>query len=147
MNIAYTCKICKQPHLAECPDGTKNEWIAMLGPLLTCDPCSDLRDKFNRAQNRICKACWAIARAEQIGKDDAEIGMIRDRCRRVLMVATRAYAEAVAVYRKLDVIVWNADFVDILVNRPENPLAILRDYRAGLRGRPAARETSQPYKD
>jgi hypothetical protein len=127
-SIAYTCKLCRQPNVAEIAEDAPKNYVDRLRPLLTCNPCFDRREKFRNAEAAIYRMCERLLRA-----DGQQIERLRSVASEVLKSATRAYAEAMAEYRHLPAVVWSNDFVDMLIERPEKAGFFLKQYRDRLR--------------
>lgn len=133
MNIAYTCKICKRPGIAKFDDDAPQSWLGRLQPLLSCDPCYDLRTEFWEATNAILHHCQMLARMAMVRMKPSEQEATRSRIRPELELLTRKYARVMAKYRNLAGPVWEEDFVDQLVENPGSCGLILRAYRMQLK--------------
>lgn len=131
MIIETSCKLCKQPISAPCPDETPPEWLNAFTPMLTCNACFDRRQKFKRATDAILNYCWTLRRAREFAPERLET--LTPLVEKTLRAATLMYAKVMAEYRNLSVYVWDEDFVRQLMQKPEDAFIILRKYRAMLK--------------
>lgn len=137
MNIAYTCKICHRPRIAQAED-CPSEWVLKLAPLLTCDPCADKRGKYVKAISAIASLCSQVEKLNHWKWTDGKKGEDEknDRIKPLrsgLVVATKNYAAAVAKIQNLSAPVWMEDFVDQLIEMPDKVALILSVYRKGIK--------------
>jgi hypothetical protein len=147
MTINYTCKICHKPGTVELrPEEVwEAAWMDTFKKMLVCNPCYDLRNKFRKAEGRIIGACVTLARLKLMRAGKDVLTEAREACRNTLMTATRRYAEALAVYRKLSEPIWSLELVEKLLEAPHEHEKALREYRASLKR--VFVETSLPMAD
>ncbi|MBM2845749.1 MAG: hypothetical protein HW407_1061 [Bacteroidetes bacterium] len=98
-------------------------------PLLSCDRCADYHEEKNRLRERIGKAAYATQRLRFMGAwNEGSEKVAREK----LAGLTQAFAELVCRhYRK--VTVWEPEFVDMLIGKPEEVNRILDRYVKGVR--------------
>ena len=132
MNIAYTCRMCRQPHVVEIPEDSDPKWVRQLSPMLTCNPCYDRRQRFVKSTTNIINLCWKLFNVRESG-NTAKYGAMRPKVRELLSDATRAYAIVMAEYRGLSNYVWAEEWVEDFMAKPDTAAEILRNYRNHLR--------------
>jgi hypothetical protein len=120
------CKICGGRAIARWDEHAPQEAVDGWIPMLTCDPCYDLRVKRNESAGAIFNACFRFQHTANPQKVKGEI-------RGALMLSTRAYAEVMQREFKAPEIIWSEGFVDCLLDAPAKCAEILRDYRAEVR--------------
>lgn len=138
MKIEYTCKICQQPKTFSIEHGQSCDpvWMATFQKMLVCNRCYDLREKFRKAEQQIIRSCGSLERLAMCGAKEEESNKITERCRIVLLSATRRYAEALAVYRGWTDAFWRMSLADELIAAPANVIAIMKNFREESRNRP-----------
>jgi len=122
--LPYHCRICHAPHVAyyddECPGMRLEEWKKGL----TCNSCHEYRAARICLEERIKHVCAWV----QANKTEAAV----NHCRLKLERLTVEYAELVCKRARLER-VWEQDFVEQLLEHPDQPGAVLGAYRDGLR--------------
>lgn len=138
MEITYKCKLCGKPGTVHLMDGEvcDEKWMEIFRKMLVCNPCSDLRNKFRGAEDRIMRACSKLSRLRIQNASEADAQVIVQKCRRAIELAVVPYAEAMAAYRSLPEVIWSQDLVNDLVNRTGHAASILKAYRDDLKKRP-----------
>lgn len=133
MPIAYHCKVCRQPGLAEIEPESDMAAVRRLAPMLTCNPCYDRRERLVKATTLIIKTCWRFFNIQSTAKKKEVIEEARRESRSIIEAATRAYAIVMAEYRGLPNYVWDQSWVDDFMAAPDTVSQILKNYRAALK--------------
>jgi hypothetical protein len=144
-SILGKCKICKIDIVTSHESDACEDMIRRLLPLLTCNRCSDMRDKFHRASDAIFNACTSLVRLKLFKMKPDDEAKVIDRAKRILAIATHRYAEVMADYRNIAPPVWSTDFVDQLMENPGKATIVLRAYRNGLKR--ITEQGKMPYAD
>lgn len=128
--IPYTCRFCGANHLAEyddeCPGIQLEKWMAVI----CCNKCAEFREEKRTVMDGIAASCRAI----QVGtfrggrlKPEEE-----SKVRAALERLTKRYADMMCDWFGL-VRVWDKDFVEQLMEKPDKWGSILKLYNSGLR--------------
>lgn len=124
----YKCHHCGREGIAKASDDGDREWNATLAKLLVCDWCADYLHGKRGYGCAIANVC-AQVRGRQLTKPDQEV---EEEARIKLRKLTWEYAQIICRYRRVEN-VWEQDFVEQLVERPDMCWVILRAYEDGLR--------------
>lgn len=123
MKHAVKCKLCKAPHVVETDDGYSELGDPFkLLPLFTCNPCYDRREKRVRLEKQMERWCRMLILQPKMKGEE------RQTIRQGLLSATRKYAEIVALIYGADVIWWEEEFTNLMMERPEKVGVILAKY-------------------
>lgn len=134
--MAYKCKMCGREGLAHASDDGDPGWNATLAKMLVCNRCADYRQGRRKWGEAIASVCAQI-RGAQLTKglsNEAE-----DEARKQLKDFSQSYAHVACKYHHCQDI-WEEEFVNLLVDKPDLCWRILREYEAGI---PAAIRRSQ----
>lgn len=126
--LPYSCRICATKRVAEydddCPIGNLDAWRK----LLVCDRCHDYCIARIRIERSIAAACFMLVRAKINDKAEKMAVDIKPLVERL----TKKLATVCCDYYRLTN-VWDPEFVDQLIARPEKVGVILGVYVNGLR--------------
>lgn len=125
-----TCKVCKKAIVVQIAEEYEGDAMG-LRQLATCNRCYDLLTKRNNATELISRACANIIGAR--GQKSAS--KLIEAARRALEAGTKSYASVIAEYHNSPTMIWNDDFVDLLIQKPEQWHRILSQYRDGARAK------------
>ena len=132
MNIPYHCKFCKKPGDAKF-DGTNPDvvykmplWLSMLA----CDRCADYRMERRKFIEGIRKACnsYQAALSDMSGE---RLAAKRNAVEAALEHATKKLSAVVCEHYRVTN-VWHREFVNMLMDHPDNWLTIVNKYVKGI---------------
>lgn len=135
-SIAYKCKVCGQPGHASYDDVTPASWVKSLAPLLTCNRCYDFWDKKNRIERIIKAWLMRVNTAKILGHP--KLSEITEKARGIVIAQTKAFAQAVCRHYAHPY-VWEPDFVDQCMDRPDKIKFILAQYERLIKTREFSR--------
>jgi hypothetical protein len=98
-----------------------------------CNACGDRREQIMSLERKIFRCCRMLHMQPKM--NDATKGRIRD----ALFVSTRLYANVIAEAYNAEVL-WQQDFVDLLMEQPGKAGIILSKYRASAQAKLAKQE-------
>ena len=123
--VTYNCKFCRRPGAIEMEDEPNIQiQIAKWQPILCCNRCAGYREVRYGIRDRIQGVVEYMIQMKSLRAltQELETGI-----RSKLASHTKGYATVVNQhYRKVNV--WEKDFVDILMERPDMWARILNDY-------------------
>jgi len=126
MKATFNCKLCGKPGITSFDRDTPEEYFNMLLPMVTHNACYDRVTDFRKAGDRLVAAAVSLSRfnasRKAAGSEDAQT------VAKSLGGLARRYCEAFAAYHSTP-LVWDADFADIIRERPDMIGRILADYR------------------
>lgn len=126
---AYKCKICGAEHVAMASDDGDPAWNITLAKLLVCDRCADYRQGRRKYGEAIATVCAQIRGALLSSKGLSQ--SVEDEARKQLRNLTQSYARVACRHRGM-ADVWDEEWVNMLVEKPDKVWIILREYEAGL---------------
>ena len=127
--IDWHCKMCRKPiviHASlECPI----DWAESLAKMVCCNRCHDFRDASETCGSKIVASC-ARLQSLRYGKtlDPAKEKIIAE----TLTYLTKAYCRIASAYFNVNNI-WHEDFVNLLMERPDQAGDALRSMNFHLR--------------
>lgn len=137
MTITANCKFCKVPIVAEahpdCPELNLKAWL----PLLCCNRCGEFQQWLRKMIGWTRKTCVAWSTRPHKARE-ASRGETHEELQRI----TRRIAEVVCKFHWIET-VWELDFVEQLMERPDRAEAIVKLYEGACR-RESLRSRSQP---
>lgn len=130
--VEYTCKICKRPGTARVDDDCPDEWAAKFAPMLTCNRCFDIREKYRNAEDAIYKICGNLLffRDRPENEKSKLLAASRDK----LNVQSRRLAQALSDYFNLNEVIWEPGVVDLFMDKPDKAQSIIIGIRKTIKG-------------
>lgn len=132
MMVDYKCKFCGKPGQVDPgPDRfgifDMKKWI----PMLCCDRCGEFMETKRGIEDKIKRVClhlWAFRKQE---KDKEKISKSEVESESILTRLTKQYASVVCDHYKREH-VWDAEFVNTLMDNPTQSASVLATYRHGI---------------
>jgi len=128
MKIEYTCKFCRVQRWVELDNDSDIFAIERWKPMLCCDRCADFMQEKRKLTDRINRVADALELIRQgFGKQASESAI-----RSKFEFYTKKFAALVCDYfRKTTV--WDEEFVNMLMEKPEESHKICAHYVRGIR--------------
>lgn len=136
--IETTCKFCKNPIKLQIDDSYAALERDPMGlvPLAACNRCGDARMSKRQSQDsiqRMCETLMHSCRFDADGKpagskDEAKLRELAGTLREPMLKATKAYAVAHAAVIQSKEYLWQAEFAELLLERPNRWGMILSKY-------------------
>lgn len=132
MILNYNCKFCGKPGRVDAGENTHGifdltKWVK----ILCCDPCGKYMVDKRKIQDAIKAQCldlWAIRKQE---KDVEKVSKAEVKAEENLIALTKRYAHMICEHNRRETL-WDAEFVNSLMDRPRQCENILRIYRLGI---------------
>lgn len=133
MILDYKCKFCGKPGTVDAGEHTSGifdltKWVK----ILCCDRCGHFMESKRKVEDSIrgeCLKMWAFRKQE---KDREKIGKEEVKAEEILTALTKRYAGMVCTHYRRET-TWDAEFVNMLMDKPRKSDAILFTYRNGIR--------------
>lgn len=122
MNHAATCKICHKPLVIQVADDYVGDPLKIL-PMATCNRCYDLRERRIRLEEALFKTCYGLV-ANPKAKDS-----VRGAIHATLVELTKKYSQWFGEANNLSGHLWEEQFVDMLMAKPNETSRVLSEYR------------------
>jgi len=139
--IPYTCRFCGVSHIAEyddeCPGLHVEKWMK----IICCNKCADFKTERKELTDGIAAACRVIQIHNYKGS-----GLppnVESELRLKLEKLTKRYASIMCEHLHLTN-VWDADFVQQFMDKPDKWGVILKFYVLGLRSLVSEKPMFQP---
>lgn len=131
-SVLTKCRVCAKQlviSVADCYNDISDP--NKLLPMAACNRCFDLRERRNRTTNLIEKFCKQLFLL--VPQKGDKVAQARDKIREGLLKVTMEYAKVHAEYHNAKSALWNEDFTDLFMARPENWVAVMSEYRKQAR--------------
>ena len=129
-DMPYTCRFCGSARVAQYDDGCPTLNLDKWKQLVACDRCCAYHIERRRLAHRIGLVCSTI----EIAKGGRKFnGQLESDTREKLQWITKDIAKLVCDYHNLQT-VWEPDFIQQLVDRPDMCDAIIKSYYRGVEG-------------
>lgn len=125
MKHTIHCKFCGRECEVEQDQDCPDEWAAKLLPMVCCNPCADFRSALTATGAEIHRTCLGYIQMKNSNKATPEK---EGQFRRVLEVSTRRIADTVCRFYRLQPVVWDIDFVQQILEKPDKSWAIISTY-------------------
>lgn len=117
------CPLCGAEVRLKFPVGMEPEQLDVLSHNVACDWCADAWQDKESAEDRILEIAGMII-------NNANLDM--EKAREALTNQTRKFAEACRKLRRTSTTVWSNEFVELIVEKPEQVWRIIRKYEQGI---------------
>lgn len=124
--VPYTCRICKREHGVQVDEDCPQAWIDTLIPLLTCNRCHDHKVQTSDLTEKIGRAVSLFVQSK--GRSDAK--EVHAKIHDALCNLTRQYSQVLASFYLSTAMIWDVEFVNIILEKPEQWFNALRNYSA-----------------
>lgn len=134
VKVPYKCKVCGHPGLASCDQDALDvdpDIITRWTKLLTCNWCSDfiiLRRKLVEGVKKVCESLISIrytTKGARLVEDESKV-------REALTTKTQRLAAVLCEHRH-KATVWEPEFVNLLMDKPDEVLNIVNQYARMLK--------------
>jgi len=126
MNIAYECKFCQKPGVVTIDDPEAMFQVPKWKHLISCNRCADYSERKRLFFERI-ETATAILNQFRMTLAPEKINSAESKIREKLTAITKQLSALVCdYYRKTNV--WDVEFVNLLMERPEKTWAICNQY-------------------
>ena len=124
--IDYLCQFCGRPGIAYYETDCPGLHIEVWQKLLACNACADYKSRVNLLTDAIGKFArtFAVHSTSQIQDVRMEAAKV---AREKLTAVTQQLAAHICKFHAITT-QWETDFVDIIMERPEMVLMVLKDY-------------------
>jgi len=121
------CKICHRPITVSVADGydVVGDTLRLL-PMATCDACYDYMAEWRKLRDAIHRLATMLISA-RASCGPSRLAVAEKECETALTTLTRKYSELVARRLRREAI-WDAEFVRLIMDRPDMTHKILSDY-------------------
>jgi hypothetical protein len=143
MNVAYDCKVCKRHGVITLPETEHviiniEKWL----PLLTCNRCADYLTDRRSCLERIQKVCVALIGLRLDPPKVEAMGRLEQGARNKLTELTKKFTTIICEhFHKQNY--WDVEFVNLLMDHPDNFWNICRDYTKFISKSPSPYTTEQ----
>lgn len=127
IRIIYNCKICDRMGTAYADPSCPPDQIDVLAKCLCCDTCFQAREKREKAEKAIFRACHFLIHAHEMKNPEK----IREKAQEVITEASRKFAEAVCATLRIGT-VYSHEFAEQLMRTPEKAGAALAFYKRSV---------------
>lgn len=132
MMMDYKCKFCGKPGKVDVGEHTSGifdltKWVK----ILCCDPCGQFMESKRKVEDAIkaeCLKMWAFRKQE---RDREKVSKEEVKAEEILTALTKRYATLVCDHYKRQ-FVWDAEFVNTLMDNPTQSASVLSTYRHGI---------------
>ncbi len=133
MNIDYTCKFCRRTGIAQLADDLPADWIQLdkWKAMLCCNRCADYMEAKRKCLWAIRKAAILLAQM-RVTATGQELLKIEAAVRERLVGLTKRFAAVVCDYLLVET-VWEEEFVNMLMDKPDRCEDIASHYVRGIR--------------
>lgn len=115
------CKFCRKPLVLEIDDQYPADLDPLnLIPLAACNHCADIRVERKRLERKINRVCSLFANCSITKRESKE-----QEIRSILEKLTKDYATLVAKCHNMSGMAWDEEFVNILIDKPEQWASVL----------------------
>ncbi len=124
--IDYLCQFCQRPGVAYYDDSCPGMHLDVWRKILACNHCADFREGVNRFTESIARSArsFAILQTSKLPEIRTESARTT---REKLTVKTKDFAAHVCKFHHITN-QWEEDFVEIIMERPDMVLRLLKDY-------------------
>lgn len=119
------CKFCGSDCEVEQHEDCPDEWADKLLPMVACNRCADFRSNLTSHGSDVHKACASYIQVLNSNKGTQEK---EQQMRRTLEIMTRRIADTTCRFYRLEPAVWDIDFVQQIMEKPEKSWAIISTY-------------------
>jgi hypothetical protein len=140
VSVPYTCKMCGRDGFSAASTACGEVWFNKLYPLIVCNPCADWRAGMTRLRDAVKNAVVDLLRARQYAaiakeseKQKASLADMEGVARGRFVTLTKQIAQLHCNYRRI-VTVWEPDFAEQLMRRPEKYHEAINFYIQGIDG-------------
>jgi hypothetical protein len=128
MNIEYQCKLCGRKGAVEVDDGVELFTIAEWKPILCCNRCADFLESKRNLEDKIKKVAIVLNLVRRGFGGKYSESAIREK----FDFHARKFA-ALVCHHFHKSMVWDDEFVNLLMDKPENSHRICAHYLRGIR--------------
>lgn len=128
--LDYHCKICGKPGVAYYDPARPVNNLEAWQSALCCNRCHTFRNHYQKAKNSVEKLCVGLIHSRNIS--DASLkNEVENRIRQAMMAITRRLAALCSDYYCV-VNIWEQEFVNLLMAKPEGCNKAVNAYRIGV---------------
>lgn len=133
MTITQPCKVCKRELALEADEQCEPHWLKVFLAMVVCNRCFDLREERNDITRKIYALCQYLRALDGFKLKDEDKRRKRSQVRDRLTVRTKEYARWFRKVLNGHTEVWSDEFVDLLMDKPDQADVLLKMYRDGAR--------------
>lgn len=119
------CKFCGADCEVEQHEDCPDDWAEKLLAMVACNRCADFRTNLSTHGADVHKACANYIQVLNSNKGTTEK---EQQMRRTLEILTRRIADTACRFYRLKPVVWDPDFVQQIMERPDKSWAIISTY-------------------
>lgn len=125
MKHQVNCKFCGSQCEVEQHEDCPDDWADILLPMVACNRCADFRSGITARGADIHRVCQNYIQMKNSNKatPDKEYETSR-----ILEAMTRRIADTVCRFYRLQPVVWDIDFVQQIMEKPDKSWAIISTY-------------------
>lgn len=144
MIVECECRACKKPLSLEADEQCEPAWLRVFVGMVACNRCADLRQHRLVVTRKIYELCRYLIAIASFSMKDSDRKIKRAHIREALSIQTKEYARWFRKALNGHTEVWSDDFVDLLMDKPDQADTLLKMYRDGARAEVTAQPTHHP---
>lgn len=126
-SIKAICKVCKNTIILKIADDYDSDVLKIV-PLATCNDCYDILDQIRNCRNKIASWCNKLILFQ--GSKSEKAKTLRQTALEALHGLTREYAGLHTTQQHFQVVLWDPEFSNIIMDRPTQWAQALNVYKS-----------------